>query len=73
MAKKTKQVIDADNEVEVEMDLDGTLSYVDPIGVEGKDWKWKVKDKIWVDLDGEGRELPCCEYTYSKGGDDNEI
>ena len=57
-------------------DNDGKVVHVsdnNPEGVEGKDWKWKEKGKLYTELDGEGRELPCCEFMYSKGGDDNEI
>ena len=47
-----------------------------PEGIEGKDWKWVVKeadgfmaavtleDKMWVSLDPKGRPWPCGEYDY---------
>jgi len=38
-------------------------------GVEGVDWKWIEKDKIWTTLDEKGREWPCCEYEYDTDED----
>ncbi len=40
--------------------------------IEGKDWKWIEKDKIWVYIDEEGREYPCCEYDYEIRGFEKE-
>lgn len=45
-----------------------SLSRSYPEGIENKDWKWKIEDIIWIQLDGEGKELPCCEYMYEKDG-----
>lgn len=41
-----------------------------PEGKEGLDWKWKEKDVSYIELDGEGRELPCIEYLYDEKGFD---
>ena len=41
-------------------------------GIEGKDWKWLDEDAEWTQIDGKGREYPCCEYTYSEDGWDKE-
>ena len=43
-----------------------------PEGIEGKDWEWIEKDKYWRNLDGEGRQLPCCEWWYREEGWDDE-
>lgn len=54
-----------------------------PEGIEGVDWKWIVRPKdefyeeiksgeIWVYIDKEGREYPCCEFMYKEGGWDKE-
>lgn len=38
-------------------------------GVEGIDWKWIEKDKVWCYLDPEnGLEYPCCEYLHDFEG-----
>lgn len=34
-------------------------------------WKWEKENVSWRPLDNEGRELPCCEYDYSKEGFDD--
>ena len=39
-----------------------------PEGVEGVDWKWIEKDRVWCSIDDEGREWPCCEYWYDEEG-----
>lgn len=51
-----------------------------PVGIEGVNWKWVEKpetDKerattkeegLFVYLDEEGREEPCCEFMYNKDG-----
>jgi len=38
-------------------------------GIEGKDWKWVVKDDYWTSLDSEGREWPCAEFEYDTDED----
>lgn len=54
-----------------------------PEGVEGVDWKWleRVADEqyeeikkgeIWVYIDKQGREYPCCEFMWSEDGWDKE-
>jgi hypothetical protein len=30
-------------------------------------WKW-VKEEVWTYLDEEGREYPCCEFSYEEDG-----
>jgi len=49
---------------------DGSIYY--PQNIEGKDWKWIKKDKYWRELDGEGNELPCCEWWYKEEGWEDE-
>lgn len=51
-----------------------------PDGIEGKDWIWVIydgddylrpitrDDKIWVNIDDNGRPLPCVEYDYDVDG-----
>jgi len=34
----------------------------EPKGIEGKDWEWIKKNVHWRELDGEGKQLPCCEW-----------
>ena len=41
-------------------------------GVEGVDWKWVLKNEIWVVLDEKGREYPCVEFEYEEEGFDIE-
>jgi hypothetical protein len=41
-----------------------------PDGEEGKDWKWIEKEKSWTYIDEQGREYPCCEYSYNEDGFD---
>lgn len=36
-------------------------------------YKWIEKDRIWVSLDENGREYPCCEYEYDEKGFDIDI
>jgi putative (di)nucleoside polyphosphate hydrolase len=36
-------------------------------------WKWIEKDKIWVDIDSQGREFPCVEYMWNPEGWEREI
>lgn len=48
----------------------GDFNY--PKGVEGKDWFWIEKYVYWEELDGEGKQLPCCEWWYNKEGWDDE-
>ncbi len=43
-----------------------------PEGVEGKDWKWLEPGKVWCHIDEEGREYPCCEYSYTEEGWEKE-
>jgi len=43
-----------------------------PEGIEGKDWEWIDKNKYWRELDGEGRQLPCCEWWYDEKGWDKD-
>jgi len=55
-----------------------------PEGIEGKDWKWvereatehsaaiSKEDGLFVYLDENGREYPCCEYMYDEEGFDTE-
>jgi len=45
---------------------------ISPKGIEGKDWEWVEKDEYFRDLDGEGRELPCCEWWYNEEGWDED-
>jgi hypothetical protein len=52
----------------------------EPEGVEGKDWRWVIKeadeyedaitmeDGYWQYLDERGRPYPCVEYEYDKEG-----
>lgn len=48
----------------------------DPLidGVENKDWMWIEKDtfnplnSLWTYIDEQGREYPCCEYSYDEEG-----
>lgn len=35
--------------------------------------KWIEEFRIWVSLDDDGREFPCCEYEYEEAGFDIEI
>ncbi len=49
---------------------DGSLYY--PQGIEGKDWKWIEENQLWEKLDGEGKQMPCCEWWYDEEGWDNE-
>jgi len=47
-----------------------------PEGTEGVDWKWVEQDKVWVYIDEQGKEYPCCEYDYEENGfeiDEQEI
>lgn len=46
--------------------------YEEPEGIEGKDWEWIIEDISWRELDGEGKQIPCCEWWYDKEGWDNE-
>lgn len=39
-----------------------------PKGIEGVDWKWIEKDKIWCSIDEKGRQYPCCEFMYDEDG-----
>ena len=40
-----------------------------PDEVEGVDWKWLEKDKVWCYLDPDnGLEYPCCEYEHDYEG-----
>ena len=50
-----------------------------PEGVEGKDWKWIEraadeeyeeikKGEVWVYIDEQGREYPCCEFMWDANG-----
>ena len=42
-------------------------------GVEGVNWKWIKKGKIWATIDEKGREWPCCEFDYEEEGfDEND-
>lgn len=55
-----------------------------PKGIEGKDWKWVEQeatkeekaivkaDGLFVYIDEEGREYPCCEYDYDEDGFDKD-
>ena len=38
-----------------------------PEGIEGKDWQ-DVNKKYWRKLNGEGNQLPCCEWWYEEEG-----
>jgi len=63
------------NELDVNRIIDGEVyeSLPNEEWLEGKDWEWVIKDKRWRDLDGEGRQIPCCEWAYDeKGWDKNE-
>lgn len=44
-----------------------------PEGIEGVDWKWIEKDRIWVDIDEKGREYPCSEYMWDSDGWEREL
>ena len=39
-------------------------------GIEGKDWKWLVKDTSYFKLDSKGKPYPCHEYDYEPDGYD---
>jgi hypothetical protein len=47
---------------------DNDVNNETPDGTEGKDWRWLLKDKIWRELDGTGRDMPCCEFWYKEEG-----
>jgi hypothetical protein len=44
-----------------------------PEGIEGRDWKWIEKGKIYTDIDHEGREYPCAEFMYDIEGFEREL
>ena len=46
--------------------------YEEPEGIEGKDWEWIDKRVSWRELDGEGKQIPCCEWWYKEEGWDDE-
>jgi hypothetical protein len=37
-------------------------------GEEGVDWIWVEKGVSWQRIDEQGREYPCCEYSYDEEG-----
>jgi hypothetical protein len=39
-----------------------------PEGIEGVNWKWIEQDNVWVYIDENGKEYPCCEYDYEENG-----
>lgn len=46
--------------------------YENPKGIEGKNWEWIIKDISWRQLNGNGKQLPCCEWLYDEEGFINE-
>lgn len=44
-----------------------------PEGIEGTDWKWIEKDKIWTHLDDNKKEYPCVEHYYEPEGFEREL
>jgi hypothetical protein len=44
-----------------------------PKGNEGIEWKWLDENKThWCFIDEQGREYPCCEFSYDPDGIDVE-
>jgi hypothetical protein len=44
-----------------------------PEGNEGVEWKWLDENKThWCFIDEQGREYPCCEFSYDPDGIDVE-
>lgn len=41
-----------------------------PDGVEGIDWIWVKKNKIWQYIDSNGLPFPCMEFEYNEKGFD---
>lgn len=64
------------NQHDLSAEFDGVKFEEFPKGQEGVDWQWIEKDKVWENLDGNRRKLPCCEYWYFEEGiekeDDND-
>ena len=60
------------NHEQTKYENDGDYIEYEPEGEEGKDWQWTERYKTWENLDGEGRQLPCCEWWYDEEGIDLE-
>lgn len=61
------------NQINSQIEVDGEIFPCLPHDdmIEGKDYK-RIDEQWWEDLDGEGRQLPCCEWFYNESGWDDE-
>ena len=56
------------NEYEICVKIGGNDITENPIGIEGKDWKFGKTNTTYIELDGNGMEFPCCEYWHDENG-----
>lgn len=61
------------NEIDVciEFNDEYILDYPKDDMIEGKDWQWVEKGRVWELLDN-GKQYPCIEYWYFKNGVEKE-